>query len=580
MQQTAASYEHSKWHFTSGKEGNSMKTLQYDKAAYPVFSYQTFPAFLAGIEKNYGDRPALSYFTRKQQEIKYTYRELISRVRSVREALFQRALAGKRIALVSENCVDWLTVFLAAVCCGSAVLCVDTEQSDEGIRDMIQRGDVSAVFLSPSFVPICMPEHSEAVCKQLIVINADAGMNGLAALPEFIELGSSHLAAGENSAADIAVDPNQTAEIVFTSGTTIKSKMVMLSQQGVLQNMCDTGPYVHLEPVVFTALPFYHAYGLNCAVLCSFLQGCHVYINGDLKTAFRDLKLAQPGSLFAVPLMMETIHNQFWLTVERAGKADALRRLLKVSRIGRKVGLALGQGTLNDIRQKAVGTLKTVICGGAHLNQTIIEEFDLLGVQILQGYGITECAPLVSVNCNYANKIGSVGRPMPSVQVRIESGEVWVKGISVMQGYFQEPEHTAEAMEDGWFKTGDLGVLDKDGYLYLTGRKKNLIVFKNGKKISPERLESLLSTIPLIKEVVVYGTANGTSLDDVKLTASIFPDPERTVGMTSYEVLNLLQKDIDKLNEQLPAYQQIHMVTIREKEFSKTGTRKIKRGEL
>jgi long-chain acyl-CoA synthetase len=281
--------------------------------------------------------------------------------------------------------------------------------------------------------------------------------------------------------------------------------------------------------------------------------------------------------MFAVPLIVEALRNQIWLGAERAGKAEGLRRLLRTCGRGRKLGVRLARDAVQEVHDTLFGKLHLIICGGAHLDQEIIEEFDLLGVQILQGYGISECAPLVSVNCNYANKIGSVGRPMPSVEVRIVADEVWVRGPSVMQGYYNAPEQTAEALEDGWFKTGDLGYLDRDGYLFLTGRRKNLIVFKNGKKISPERLENLLARIPLVKEVMVYGAANGSSADDVKLTASIFPDPERTVGLTSYEVLDLLQKEVDQINASLPAYQQIHMITVRDKEFVKTGTKKIKR---
>ncbi len=555
-----------------------MKKQPYHKEDYIVPLYRTFPEFLDGMDATFGDRPALSWFTRREEEKGYTYHEMVERVRALRESLCRRQMSKAHIAIVSENSAEWILAFLAAAACGSTAVCVDGEQSDESIRDMLRRAEVRMVFLSQTYLDICKPLLQEGCVEEIVVMDGYAEETpGISALQTLHDQGRAWLDAGEDSAAGLQVDEEQTVEIVFTSGTTSRSKMVMLSQRAVMQNLCDSTQYVCFYKTVFCSLPFYHAYGLNCAVLNSFLRGAHLYINGNLRTTMRDLHLAQPDTMLAVPLMLEAIHNQIWLNAERAGKAGSLRKLMKLSTLGRKVGLSIGRGTLDGIREKALGNLRLIICGGAHLSREIAEEFDLLGVQVLQGYGISECAPLISVNCNYANKMGSVGLPLPSMEVRLVQEEVWVKGPSVMQGYYNEPDQTAEAMEDGWFKTGDLGYQDKDGFLYLTGRKKNLVVFKNGKKVSPERLENMLSPIPLVKEVVVYGTVNGSAADDVKLTASIYPDPERTKGMSSFEVLDLLQKEINQINTELPTYQQIQMVTIREKEFAKTGTKKIKR---
>jgi long-chain acyl-CoA synthetase len=405
-------------------------------------------------------------------------------------------------------------------------------------------------------------------------------MNGIPG-DERVEHMDDLLARGMNlpdAASPVQVSPDQTAEIVFTSGTTSQSKMVMLTQKGVLQNIYDSSLFVYFFERTFCSLPFYHAYGLNCAVLNSFLRGCHLYINGDLRTTMRDLKLAKPDTMLTVPLVLETIHNQLWLGVEKAGKAESLKKLIQAASVCKKFHLPANFKAFDALREKICGSLRLIICGGAHLSKEIAEEFELLGIQVLQGYGITECCPLISVNCNYANKLGSVGRPLPTVELRIEEGEVWARGPSVMQGYYNNPEETAQALtSDGWFKTGDLGYLDKDGFLFLTGRKKNLIVFKNGKKVSPEKLEELISSIPMVKEVLVTGTANGVFADDVKLTASIYPDPQRTEGLSSYEILEHLQHEVDKINNTLPTYQQIQLVNIREKEFNKTGTKKIKR---
>lgn len=553
-----------------------MKIQPYNKADYTVPFYDTFPQFLDGIAKTYGPRPALSWFTRRKEEKTLTYLELTQRTAQLRRGLLERGLAsGSHVAILSENSADWIISFLAVVSCGCVAVCVDTEQADSIIREMVCRSDAKVLFLSSTFLPICLPLLDSCNVELIILMDGPVQDQRVCPISALYERGRALEEESPLPAPDVPLD--QTAEIVFTSGTTSQSKMVMLSQKGVMQNLCDSSLYVRFYDRVFCSLPFYHAYGLNSAVLNTFLRGAHLYINGDLKTAMRDLHLSRPDTMLTVPLMVEAIHNQMWLTVEKAGKADALRTLMKAARLCRKLHLPVKFKTLEQLREKALGTLRLLICGGAHLSRELSEEFELLGVQVLQGYGITECAPLISVNCNYANKLGSVGLPLKTLELRLDDGEVCVRGPSVMQGYYKDPEQTAQALEDGWFRTGDLGYTDQDGFLYLTGRKKNLIVFKNGKKISPEKLEETLSAIPMVKEVMVYGTANGAFADDVKLTASIYPDPQRCEGLSSYEILEHLQAEVDKINRDLPIYQQIQLVNIREKEFSKTGTKKIKR---
>lgn len=551
-----------------------MKTKPYKKADFVVPHFETVPEYIRGITELYGDRPALSWFTRRKEEKTLTYRQLTARINAVRWALLQRDLPqGTHIAVTGENSADWIVSALAIMACGHIAVCLDIEQSDDSILDMIRRSDARILFLSPTFLPLCRPLKETGTISEIILMGGRAEEDGTTSLEAIYRAGD---ALGDPL--EVTVTPEHTAELVFTSGTTSLSKMVLLSQRAIMQNMYDTGTRVTLYKRVFVSLPFFHTYGFNVAVLNSFLRGTHLYINSDLKTTMRDLSLAHPDSTLTVPLMLEAIHNQVWLTAERAGKDRALRFLMRVAKVFRAMHLPFRPKTFVKLRENISDSLRLIICGGAHLSREIAEEFELWGIQVLQGYGITECSPLISVNCNYINKLGTVGLPLPSMEVRIVDDEVWVRGPSVMQGYYKDPEGTALALtEDGWFKTGDLGSIDKDGFLSLTGRKKNLIVFKNGKKVSPEKLEDLLSTIPAVREVMVSGTANGAFADDVKLTASIFPDPVRTEGMSSYEILNEIQREVDEINRTLPSYQQIQLVNIRAKEFDKTGTRKIKR---
>lgn len=542
---------------------------------YPLYDIPYFSRFcdmIDGLAKLYGDQPAISWFSRKQKQDTVSYNQLRDDVYNLQAELIRRGLAGKHIAIVSENSYEWLLVYFAATYCGSVVVCIDIEQPEDTITQMLQTADTDAIFLSQSYRNIC--SSFETKLPIFVMSGEDSD---IPCVRELIESGKEY--AATHSGADLRgeISGEQTASFVFTSGTTNHAKLVMLSQSAILTNAADAVSNVKVGDKVFTALPFYHTYGLTCSVIAMLLTGTHLFINGNLKTMLRDLHLAQPHTMLTVPLVLETIHNQLWATAEESGKANELRTLLKLKKFLFSIGLRKCGKTIDKLRTKALGSVRLIICGGAHMDPSISEEFHYLGLTVLQGYGITECAPLVSVNRNLANKWNSVGLVSAHSEVKLVDGEILVRGKNVMQGYYKQPELTAEAMSDGWFRTGDLGQMDKDGFLYITGRKKNLIVLKNGKKISPEELEEKFKQIPLVQDVMVYGAASGTSADDVQVAASVFPNKEKAQGMTTYEILEHLQEEFNKINNTLPIYQQIQMISVREQEFSKTSLKKIKR---
>ena len=549
-----------------------MKNYPLNKVEY----YDRFRDMIESIAEKYGDAPAISWFTRKQEEMGVTYNQLRDDVRYLQEMLIEMGLAGKHIAVVGENSYEWILVYFAANYCGSTVVCIDVEQSDETILQMLAMADTDAIFFSSAFCDVCSQYAGQD--KKMFLLTGKGGK--VPTVRNLIEDGKRIWQEGrENKEIDKKVKPDDTAAIVFTSGTTSRSKPVMLSQSAILTNASDALANVTINTGerTFTNLPFYHTYGLTCSVLSMLIPGSHLFINGNLKTVMKDLHMAKAHTLLTVPLMLETIYSKIWLSAEESGKAESLKKLFSLKKIQFSLGIKKSGKTLDAIREKCLGTIELVICGGAHVSRDIMEQFRYMGVNVLQGYGITECAPLVSVNRNKANKLDSVGLVTAHCEVKLEDGEILVRGKNLMKGYYNAPELTEEVMKDGWFYTGDVGEIDKEGYLFITGRKKNLIVFKNGKKVAPEKLEEKISNIPLVQDVMVYGAASGASTDDVQIAASIYPNQEKTEGMTSYEILETLQAEINKINNDLPIYQQIQMINIREQEFSKTALKKIKR---
>ena len=537
----------------------------------PVKYYSLFKDMIEDLPNGREEMPGISWFTRKGEENGVTLGKLRDDVRDLQAFFVENGLAGKHIAILGDNSYEWLLVYFAATYCGAVAVCVDVEQSDETICQMLDMADASAMFYMPSLEDLCLA-YTGTDKKYVLAMSEKATPNVKTLIEEGRRIREER---GDSLIAEVT--PDMTASIVFTSGTTSYSKPVMLSQKALLTNASDALANVAIGSVAFTSLPFYHTYGLTCSVLSMLIGKAHLYINGNLKTVMRDIMMAKPHTMLTVPLMLETIYSKMWQSAEEMGKADSLKTLFKLKKFAHSVGIKRTGKTLDNLKMKCFGTIELIICGGAHMSTEIMETFEYMGVTVVQGYGITECGPLVSVNRNKANKFGSVGTVSANCEVKIDDGEILVRGANVMKGYYKFPKLTEEVMRGDWFATGDVGYLDKDGFLYITGRKKNLIVFKNGKKLSPEKLEEKIRTIPLVQDVVVYGAVSGVSTDDVQVAASIYPNKEKCMGMTQYEILENLQSEINTINRELPMYQQIQMVNIREHEFSKTALQKIKR---
>lgn len=530
---------------------------------------ENFAEFLTEIE-NFGSRKALSWFTKKGERRSRTYEEFVSDVSALRKAMIRKGLAGRHVAVVGENSYEWLLVYFAAVSCGAVAVCIDAEQSEETIRNMVDWADSEAVFLSASCAEIFRDERKP-------VFRLDHSDEMWISVNELMAFSETENEDKKNSGTCPALSGKQTASIIYTSGTTDTAKPVMLSQRGLLINAVQSNLAVDVGSKVFSALPFCHTYAMTCAVTATLLRGAELIFNGNMRTAMRDMKNSGAYSMLTVPLIVESLYQHMINKTEQSGKAKEFRKALKYQALKRRVGIRSVPPVFTDLTESLLGAIKMIVCGGAYLDYEMAETLDLMGIQILEGYGITECSPLVAVNSDKAVKFRTVGRPLPGCNVRIRDGEIQVSGPCVMNGYYKMEEETEKVLKDGWFCTGDLGEFDKEGYLKITGRRKNLIVFKNGKKVSPEVYEQKLRKISMVDEVLVYGASTGGSLDDVKVAASIYPNREMTGEMTDYEILESLQREIDTLNNTLPLYQQIQMVNIRKEKFDRNVMSKIRR---
>ena len=357
------------------------------------------------------------------------------------------------------------------------------------------------------------------------------------------------------------------AEIVFTSGTTGKSKGCMITHGNLARNAMNGKSFVYLTPQdsALSILPINHALEIAAGIMTPFSSGVTICINDSLKYLAKNLKIYKPTAMVVVPLVMETLHKNIWREIEKQKKTTKVKFAMKVAWFLYQCHIDVRRKMFSQILEQLGGGLRVLVVGGAYIEPELIKAFETWGITVVQGYGITECAPVISCNTDRCRKFDSVGKVVTGSEVKIVEDEIWVKGPIVMNGYYKNHEATAEAMEDEWFKTGDLGYLDEDNYLYITGRKKNLTILPNGENVSPEELEQKIMRIPYVKEVVV-------SEKEGMIQAEVFLDKE-----LEEKAEQKIHEDILVLNKSLPNYKKIGKVEVREQEFEKTTTRKIKR---
>lgn len=534
----------------------------------PLTQYESFPDFLAGIA-DHGNSPALSWFTRRGEEKSMTYRELLRRVRALQKYLLGKGFdPGTHLAIVSENSADWIVCALAIMGCGLVAVAVDTEQTEEAIRDAIRASDSRMLFLSGTFLAPCRRLLHDNTVEEIVLLGVNTQDPETKSLEQLCQPTET-----TKELIGIPVPPEAPAHLVFTSGTTGAPRMVLLSNGGILSNLADTGAREFPAHNVLCVVPFFHSFGFSCAVLNCLLRGLHLYIGDPKGDLTHQLKLTCPDTLFAPPLLVEQLHQQIWDTAQNRSISRELRLRTRVASQCHTLHLPFHSQTVRYLTTETAGPLRYIICGGARLNRRATRELSLWGITVLEGYGAAECG-VVSVNCSRIHRSRSVGFPLRSAEVRVVDGELQVRAPYQMLGYYGDDELTAQTItEDGFVCTGDLGRVERNGFLSLTGRKDHRIALKSGTKIAPETLEELVQVIPMVREVIVSGKETGEG--ELVLTATVYPDHDLTEMMTPDEIKDQLQREINEINYILPPERHIGAVQLRLLEFPKTAAGKI-----
>ena len=566
---------------------------------YPIYKTTFIDDMRSLVEEaaqNFSDSTAISYKENYwDKEVKrVSFNQWRDDVRNLGTALISEGLREQNIAIVGENSYGWCCSFFGVMAIGAVTVPIDKELPSEDIggiigttgckaviygksakakiKELLQNGSMKSVEMLISVVPDDMFEAE------------DLGGRTLVSLAQLQDKGRMLYAGGDNSYYDYKIDTNKLASIVFTSGTTGKGKGVMLSQANIGLDM-TLGMYnFDITRKTLHVLPPHHTFGSTVNYVGHLSQGCEVYISSGIKHVSDEIKQQQPTHLILVPAFLEVMNRKIWATARKDGKEGLLKAMMKVSDLLRKVGIDVRRKLFSSVLSAFGGRLELVICGGAKLDEEIINTFDSLGITILNGYGITECAPLISANRNRYRKPGSVGTPILACRVKIDNpdengeGEICVKGPNVMLGYYNNPEATAEVFDkDGFFHTGDYGKLDEEGWIYITGRKKNLIILSNGKNVYPEEIEADLQKVEGVSEVVVYAGESRVQKDKITIVAEIFPDAELLADKGITDAQEYFENQVKILNAKMPPYKAVKRVKLRDVEFQKNTSRKITR---
>ncbi len=520
------------------------------------------------IGTEYGEKAA--YRFREGNEIRQrSFREFADDVMAFGEYLLEKGYTnGTRVALLGENSYFWIVAYFAIINSGNVAVPIDKELKANEIVHLLNNSETALLVYSRA-KNSCVEEMKATgvVTQNFICMETDFA----AAIGE----GEVLLKNGNTKYKDVIIDREKMCALIYTSGTTGDPKGVMLSHKNLATNAYRAMSCMIIKDVTVALLPLNHTFGMMASVICQMWMGHTVFINNSLKTVLKDIQDAKPGHISVVPLYIENFYKKIWQGIEKQGKTKLVKAMIKVSNGLRKIGIDLRRVFFRSIIENFGGNLEMLITGGAPISDEYMKGFDDIGVMIINGYGITECSPIVALNRNNNIRFGTVGNPVPTTEIKIVDpdetgeGEIWVKGDIVMMGYYKKEEETAKVIKEGWFNTGDIGKFENN-FLSITGRKKNIIILDNGKNVYPEEIETLISFVDNVTEVVVYQ-------EDDLIVAEIYSDVEGDKEEIKAQIKNDIKQVV---NPKLALYKQIKRIKFRDEEFIKTTTKKIKRNMI
>ena len=541
-----------------------MKKQHKNRGDKNIPDYSTLKEIIVTGTKRGGDKKMFMYHDKHKNMCEINYNHMWHNIVGLGTYFKFLGLAKqKKIAIIGENSIGWITAYYTTLCGGNITVPMDCNLTTEDLLDQLIRCGCDALVYSDSFSSMIdeFKKNEKTPVKHWFNIDD---------FDSYIEKGYHLYISGDKSFDSIEIKPDDLACISYTSGTTAKSKGVMLTHKNIASNCCASCRALTGRHVI-SFLPLNHTYSWVSALFATYIVIEWGYICSSVKHIQKDIVNIKPYNFSAVPIVVEMIYDKIWKTAKQTGKEDILKKGLKISNFLMKFGIDIRRKLFKEVLDKLGGNLNMIICGSANLDPKYEKGMHDLGIDVFNGYGLTECSPTVTCNKPGKFRFGSVGTPLDCCEIKIANpdengvGEIYVKGTNVMVGYYNDPKATAEAFDGEWFKTGDYGRIDKDGFLFMVGRKKNLICLSNGKNVSPEELEDKLRQIDYVSEVLVYAD-NNLIVGEFFLNEEEYP-----------EARDKLKTDIANFNRKMPSFKKINKIIIRDEPFPKTTTLKIAR---